>query len=620
MKKHIISVVSLLLLSGISYAAYTEPKSNDIVNANSLAQDKKNDMSSEFFTSGYAEVRGKIEDYNPESDPKNFLVYIQDNLIGTMEPISVQILDDGSFITWLPLTTPGFARFVGDKRSFDLFLKPEHTLEVSFNWKDFSEFYDKKRKEEQASQSPFHFGEDLSRINQELMEYPEDESYRIYQMAHDLTPSEAIKEMAESYENQMHKVDQYCEGKNLDPTTQKILKANVKSEYLYNIFGYADTRESIKRIDSLAPSLNEPLDLTYFDNVKKFLADDDKWILASRQFGGIPNMITHSVLSKLLNQEEYHLEDFGSNAFRYLKSLGATLTPEEEEINEWIGDGGCKSCTFDEMSAIFKSIRNAAERNELSEQYNEFLMQQLTGPRTLLSDAPRNVRNFSKLIKTYLGVDSLPLFWQVALSESLRSKYSLRADFYPDQNVLYAVLEEVKTDGEISNPAIFESLDNFYRRSYARKSFEIPDNEKGRVIKELIAPYSGKMLLIDFWGLYCGPCCHAIKTTVKAREKNQNHPDFKMLFISDDTTPQSMYEDFIMKYLNGETSYRISESDFHLLRDLFAFSGIPRYVLIGRDGKVLDSNFNFYGMKRELKEYGIELEGDVLDDIREANK
>ena len=126
------------------------------------------------------------------------------------------------------------------------------------------------------------------------------------------------------------------------------------------------------------------------------------------------------------------------------------------------------------------------------------------------------------------------------------------------------------------------------------------------------------MLLIDFWGINCGPCCHAIKNSVKAREKNRNHPDFKMLFISDDSSSDKRYEDFVMKYLDGETSYRIPESDFHLLRDLFAFSGIPRYVLIGRDGKVLDSNFSFYDMKKALKEYGIELEGDVLDGILEG--
>ena len=618
MRNYKLSALCLLILCGVSYAAPTTPQTTDTAKGISFSYDTKDEIGKEFFTQGYAEVRGKIEDYNPESDPKNFLVYFEDNLIGTMEPISVRIADDGSFITWIPLTTPGYARFVGDNRYFDFFLRPEHKLEVSFRWKEVTEYCDRRRKGEDTSESPFHFGEELSRINKELAAYPQEVSYGVYQMAHDLTPSEAIQELTESYEKQMQKVDQYCEGKSLDPTTKKLLEANVKSKYLFDIFEYARTREGLQRTDTLAPSLKEPLDLQYFDTVKKFLADDDKWILASRQFGGVPNMMALSSLSGLLNQEEYYFEDFGSNALRYLKSLGATLTPEEEEINEWLGDGGCKSCTFDEMSAILRTVRNAAERNGLSEQYTEFFMQQRNGPRTVLSDASRNVRNLSKSIKTYLGVDSLPLIWQVALSESLRSKHQLSANFYQDKDALYSVLEEVKTDGEISNPAILESLENFYRRSYAKKSFEIPNDDRGKVIKEIIAPYEGKMLLIDFWGMFCGPCRHAIQTSVKAREKNRNHPDFKMLFISDDSGSERGYEDFVTEYLEGEACYRISNSDFHLLRDLFAFSGIPRYVLVDRDGKVLDSDFSFYHMKKNLKEYGIELEGDVLDGILEG--
>ncbi|MDE6855539.1 MAG: thioredoxin family protein, partial [Muribaculaceae bacterium] len=176
-------------------------------------------------------------------------------------------------------------------------------------------------------------------------------------------------------------------------------------------------------------------------------------------------------------------------------------------------------------------------------------------------------------------------------------------------------METIREDGEISHPAIIESLENFYRRAYARKSFDIPDDRRGRVIKDLIAPYEGKMLLIDFWGLSCGPCRYAIKNSVVAREKNRSNPDFKMIFISDDTESESQYRDFMTKYLEGEICYRIPESDFRMLRDLFAFSGIPRYVLIGRDGKVLDSDFNFHNMKRDMKGYGIALESDIMDEI-----
>lgn len=515
MKKYKISALCLLLLCCASYAAQTTPLTTDIANGKSLLNDTKPGFDDTFLTPGYAEVRGRIEDYNPEAAPKNFLVYYQDNLIGAMEPISVQVADDGSFITWIPLTTPGYARFVGDNRYFDFFLAPENTLEVSFRWSDVVEYCKKQRNREPISESPFHFGKDLSRVNKELAEYPEVVSYGVYQMAHDLTPSEAIKQLTEDYEKHMIAIAEYTDGKTLDSTTEKLLKANVKSKYLFDVFEYARTREGLLRTDTLAPSLKEPLDLQYFEPIKALIAEEDKWILASRQFGGVPNMMAHSSFAELLGLEDHYLFDFGVNAFPYLKSLGATLTPEEEETNEWLGDGGLKSCTLSELYKGMDSARKAAERNGFSEQLNEFLQLQTdaakqTGSKTLLGDAARNVSDLSEALKTYLEVDTLPLLWQIALSEALRSKYMLNADNYKDKEDLYAVFENIKNKDEISNPAVLEALENFYRRSYARKSFDIPDDHRGKVIKEMIAPYSGKILLLDFWGhvLWTMPTCH----------------------------------------------------------------------------------------------------------------
>lgn len=608
MIKSAIQAICLLLLCGTSYAAATP---TDVADAG-------------FFTPGYAEIHGKIVDYDPESDPKDFLVYIDNNLIGDSEPISVRIAEDGSFITGMTLTTPGHAKFEADRRYFDFFIAPDHTLEVSFRWDDVVDYCDKERKGEPNSVSPFSFGEDLGVINKELKEYQGKKPYWIYMMAHDLTPSEAIMQLTEGYEKNLRFIDEYSEAKGIDPITRKLLKANAKSDYLTDVFAYATTRENFQRTDTLAPSLREPLDLKYFEPVKGLLADDNIWILASNQYGGLPNMMGHSSLIDLLGYDDVYMYDFGVNAFPYLKSLGANLTPEEEEINEWLGDGGQKSCTLSELPKRRNAAIIAAERNGLVDRLNEFYKQQeeagnLSGAGILLADVARNVCNLSETIKTYLGVDTLPLLWQVALSEGLRSRFQLKPDYYSDRVALFGVLDNVKKDGEISNPAIMEALENFYSRAYAAKSFCIPDDDRGKVIREIIAPYAGKMLLIDFWGVSCGPCCHAIKNSVNTREKNRSNPDFKMIFISADTDPASQYEEFVTKYLEGETTSRISESDFNLLRDLFAFSGIPRYVLIGRDGKVLDSDFKFYGMKRALKEYGIELEADPLDDLSKGN-
>ena len=609
-----LSLCSLAASSPLAMTAQTK----EIIYGKALTAEMKSGLDKTFFTPSYAEVRGKIEDYNPKSGLKNLLAYVNNNLIGASDPISVQIADDGSFLTWVPLTTPGYVRISGDKCFFDVFLAPEMTLEVSFKWDEAVKYCRKKNKGDAAPENPFHFGGDLSRINKEVAEYPSVVSYGVYAMARDLTPSEAIDRMTADYESQIQAVDEYVKGKALDSATESLLKANVKSKHLFDVFEYARTREGLQRTDTSAASLKEPLDLKYFDHEKELLADYDKWILASLQYGGVANMMAHSPLLKLLGHEDHFVYDFGANAFPYLKSLGAALTPEEEEINEWLGEGCRKSCTLNELSQGMDSPRKAAERNGLKEQLNEFRQKQAdrqSGQKVLLGDAPRNVRDISETIKSYLGVDSLPLLWQVALSEALRSRFQLKPDYYPDKSQLEDVVETIREDGEISHPAIIESLENFYRRAYARKSFDIPDDRRGRVIKDLIAPYAGKMLLIDFWGLSCGPCRYAIKNSVVAREKNRRNPDFKMIFISDDTESESQYRDFVTKYLEGEICYRIPESDFRMLRDLFAFSGIPRYVLIGRDGKVLDSDFNFHNMKRDMKGYGIELESDIMDEI-----
>ena len=609
-----LSLCSLAASSPLAMTAQTK----EIIHGETLTAEMKSVLDKTFFTPGYAEVRGKIEDYNPKSGLKNLLVYVKDNLIGATKTISVKIADDGSFTTWIPLTTPGYTRFVGDNRFFNFFLAPDRSLEVSFRWDDLAEYQKKKHREDQSVENPFRFEGELGRINRELAAYPQEKSYGVYTMAHDMTPSEAIKQLAADYETLIHDIDHYIDGKNLDSTTIKLLKANVKSKYLFDVFEYARTREGLQRTDSLAPSLMEPLELNYFDSVKSLLSEDDKWVLASSQYGELSNMMAHSVLLKLLDHKDYYVFDFGVNAFPYLKSLGAVLTTEEEETNEWLGDGGVKSCTLSELSRGMKSVREAAERNGFSEQLNEFYLKksvQQTGQTTLLGDVPRNVRDISETIKSYLSVDSLPLLWQVALSEALRSKFKLTAEYYTDKDKLYEVLEMIKSDGEISHPAILESLGNFYRRQSDRKSFDIPDDERGTVIKNLIFPYAGKTILIDFWGISCGKCCYEIKNSVKGREINRNHPDFKMIFISDDRDSKSRYEDFVTKYLEGEITYRISESDFHLLRDLFVFSSIPRYVLIGPDGKVLDSDFNIHTMKRDLKQYGIVLKAHPLEEL-----
>lgn len=79
-----------------------------------------------------------------------------------------------------------------------------------------------------------------------------------------------------------------------------------------------------------------------------------------------------------------------------------------------------------------------------------------------------------------------------------------------------------------------------------------------------------------------------------------------MIFITcEGDSPEEAYNKYISKNLVGEATHRLSNSDFNRLRDLFKISGIPSYVLIGRDGKVLNEHLNFHSLSDALSEHGV---------------
>lgn len=65
---------------------------------------------------------------------------------------------------------------------------------------------------------------------------------------------------------------------------------------------------------------------------------------------------------------------------------------------------------------------------------------------------------------------------------------------------------------------------------------------------------------------------------------------------------------YVEKNLKEEVIFRLPQSDYNYLRELFHFNGIPRYVLLDRDGKLLNGDFPMYNIEQFLKESKIRKE------------
>src|SRR5690606_36363644 len=114
-------------------------------------------------------------------------------------------------------------------------------------------------------------------------------------------------------------------------------------------------------------------------------------------------------------------------------------------------------------------------------------------------------------------------------------------------------------------------------------------------------PYKGKILFVDFCATSCGPCVAMIQRMKDTREKYKDHPDFDFIFITDDrSSPEKRYDNFVEEQALDKT-YRIALEDFYYLRELFKFNGIPRYIVIDKEGKILDDDFEMYKFESELE-------------------
>ncbi len=123
----------------------------------------------------------------------------------------------------------------------------------------------------------------------------------------------------------------------------------------------------------------------------------------------------------------------------------------------------------------------------------------------------------------------------------------------------------------------------------------LPANKEAELFSKLIAPYKGKYLFVDFWGTSCGPCRWGIEDKKSVRDKYKDNAKFEFVFITCNTWSPNMaaYEKYVVDQ-GLVNSYYVSNDDFNYFQQLFRFRGVPHYLFIDPNGKVLDLDFEMY--------------------------
>lgn len=108
------------------------------------------------------------------------------------------------------------------------------------------------------------------------------------------------------------------------------------------------------------------------------------------------------------------------------------------------------------------------------------------------------------------------------------------------------------------------------------------------ILSAVIENNKGKVIYIDFWATWCGPCLAEIPYSLKLKNVfKQENVAFVYLCIK---SKKEEWENTITDYKIKGDNYLLNDSQYDILSEMFQISGIPHYVLVNNKGEIIDKN------------------------------
>jgi thiol-disulfide isomerase/thioredoxin len=153
-----------------------------------------------------------------------------------------------------------------------------------------------------------------------------------------------------------------------------------------------------------------------------------------------------------------------------------------------------------------------------------------------------------------------------------------------------------------------QQLSNSYQQFLAYKESQttggtVPEIElptpEGKMLK--LSSLRGKVVLIDFWASWCGPCRRENPNVVKMYNQYKNK-GFTVFSVSLDENGEAWKKAIAMDGLLWPNHVSDLKGWNTPMTQLYGFNAIPHTVLIDANGKVIATNLRGQDLEQKLKE------------------
>lgn len=125
-----------------------------------------------------------------------------------------------------------------------------------------------------------------------------------------------------------------------------------------------------------------------------------------------------------------------------------------------------------------------------------------------------------------------------------------------------------------------------------KSSDELKDMTEGeQILRKIIEPYKGKIVLLDIWGTWCGPCKEVLS---HSQEEYERLKDYPMVYLylanrSNDTSWKNVIKEYNVTGDNV-AHYNLPASQQSAIENFLSVHSFPSYRLFDQQGNLLDVN------------------------------
>ncbi|MDI9871002.1 TlpA family protein disulfide reductase [Flectobacillus roseus] len=172
----------------------------------------------------------------------------------------------------------------------------------------------------------------------------------------------------------------------------------------------------------------------------------------------------------------------------------------------------------------------------------------------------------------FLGLSNVDYFFRTEINKHLH----LFTAFAKNKSLIEKAQEKYQEDIIANNKS-----SNLHLESLTKQQTSIED---------ILRSKKGKILFIDFWASWCGPCIEEMKYS---KQLSQTYKDrnLEVVFFSTDDSFQKWAKASerlaLDQYANNFKILNFGNSKFN---QQHKFKSIPRYMIVGKDGQIINNN------------------------------